>query len=130
MPLADVYGAVIDRTVPGQITLTLDEVSLTLPWDGGKPTLSDATAVFEFINQYIGITEQPNGSLWAHRHQYARMAYKILAYQDLWDTLDAERLALPGPQRAEFKRTRMDPLLPKMGRFPTLRDQYKALAGE
>jgi hypothetical protein len=130
MPLADVYGATIDKTVPGQITLTLDEVSLTLPWDGGKPTLSDATAVFEFINHYCGTTEQPNGTLWAHRNQYARMAYKILAYQDLWDTLDAERLRLPGNQRAAFKVARMDPLTPKMNRFPTLRDQFRALAGE
>jgi hypothetical protein len=130
MPLADVYGATIDKTVPGQITLTLDEVSLTLPWDGGKPTLADATAVFEFINHYCATTEQPNGSLWAHRHQYARMVYKILAYQDKWDTLDAIRLSLPGNQRNAYKAANMDPLLPKMGRFPVLRDQFKALAGE
>jgi hypothetical protein len=130
MPLADVYGATIDKTVPGQITIRLDEVEITLPWDGGKPTLADATAVFEFINHYVNTTDQPNDSLWAHRNQYARMVYKILAYQDLWDTLDAERLRLPGNQRAAFKTAHMDPLLPKMNRFPTLRDQYKALAGE
>lgn len=130
MPLADVYGATIDKTVPGQITLRLDDVSLTLPWDGGKPTLADAKAVFEFINHYCAVNEVPNDSLWAHRHQYARCVYKILAYQDLWDTLDAERLRLPGNQRAAFKVARMDPLLPKMNRFPTLHDAAKLAAGE
>jgi hypothetical protein len=130
MPLSDVYGATIDKTVPGQITLTLDEVSLTLPWDGGKPTLADATAVFLFINHYVSVNEIPNGDIWYHRNQYAKAVYKILAYQDLWDTLDAIRASLPGNQRNAYKAAQMDPLTPKMNRFPTLRDQAKALAGE
>jgi hypothetical protein len=130
MPLADVYGATIDRTVPGQITIRLDEVEIVLPWDGGKPTLADATAALLFIDHYCGINEVGNGSLWAHRQQYAWAAYKILAYQDKWDTLDAIRLSLPGNQRNAYKVANMDPLLPKMNRFPTLRDAAKLAAGE
>jgi hypothetical protein len=130
MPLADVYGATIDKSVPGQIAIRLDEVEIVLPWDGGKPTLADATAVFAFINLYCAMNEIPNDSLWAHRQQYAWSVYKILAYQDKWDTLDAIRLSLPGNQRNAYKVANMDPLLPKMNRFPGLRDQYKALAGE
>lgn len=63
MPVSDVWGATIDRTVSGKITLTLVDgsrpdrlpVTVTVPWDGTKATKSDLRAAFEAALRRIGM---------------------------------------------------------------------------
>ena len=123
MPASNFWGATINRSVPGQITLTLSDslrpelplVSITVPWDGGKATKSDLRAAWHLIEAAIGPWEIANESLWHWRCQYARMAFKAMDYADVI-------AALPANQRA--------PWTAKRNRIITFRDQYRALAGE
>jgi len=115
VPLSTFYGATIDRSVPGQITLALDGVVVTMPWDGGKPSKADVKAAFFFLNQYLAQFEFASGSVWDDRCQYARFAWKALEYADI-------AASLPGNQRK--------PWTDKAARMATFRDQFRALAGE
>jgi len=115
MPLNTFWGATIDRTVPGQVTLSLEGVVVTVPWDSGKASKSDILAAFLLLNEYLPLKEVLTGDLWDYRCQYARFAWKVLAYNDLAATL-------PGNQRK--------PYTDKAARLALLRDQFKQLAGE
>jgi hypothetical protein len=115
VPLSTFWGATIDRTVPGQVTLTLDGVVVTVPWDSTKASKSDILAAFMLLNEYLPIKEILTGDLWDYRCQYARFAWKVLSYNDLAATL-------PGNQRK--------PYTDKATRLAIERDRFKALAGE
>lgn len=123
MPVSNFWGATINRSVPGQITLTLSDparpelppVSITQPWDGGKATKSDLRAAWSLIEEAIGPWEIANESLWHWRCQYARMAFKAMDYADA-------AAAASGQARTRLNEKRT--------RIIALRDQYRALAGE
>jgi hypothetical protein len=115
MPLNTFWGATIDRSEPGFVTLTLDGVVVRTAWDSTKASKSDILAAFLLLNEYVPLKEVLSGDLWDYRCQYARFAWKVLAYGDI-------AASLPGNQRA--------PWTAKQNRCATFRDQYKALAGE
>jgi hypothetical protein len=123
MPVSDFWGATINRSVPGQITLTITDasrperepVSITQPWDGTKATKSDLRAAWFLIEEALGKWNIPSGDIWDYRCQYARMTFKAMDYADVI-------AGLPGNQRA--------PWTAKRNRIITFRDEYRALAGE
>ena len=115
MPLSTFWGATVDRSVQGQLTLTLEGVSVTVPWDATKATKSDLYALFMLLNDYGPIKEVMSGDLWDYRCQYVRFAWKVNALNDYAGTL-------PGNQRK--------PYTDKAARLAIERDKFKALAGE
>jgi len=115
MPLSDFWGIKIDRSVSGQVTLTLDDLVRTIPWDGGKATSGDLNALFTFLNEYVALKEIPSETIWDYRTQYARFARDVLAMQELIATL-------PGNQRKPWQ--------DKLALITAQRDKYRALSGE
>jgi hypothetical protein len=115
MPLSTFWGATVDRTVANQVTMTLDGVRVTVPWDSTKASKSDILAAFLLLNEYLPFKAILTGNLWDYRCQYARFAWKVLAYNDL-------AAALPANQRK--------PYTDKAARMATERDRFKLLAGE
>lgn len=115
MPMSTFWGATVDRSVSGFITLTLEGVSVTAPVEAGKISKSEAIALFLLMNEYVAIKEVMSGDLWDYRCQYARFAAKVLDYGE-------KAAALPGNQRA--------PWTAKQNRMIIERDKFRALAGE
>lgn len=115
MPLSDFWGGVVDRSVPGQITITINGVSTTVPWDSTKASKSDICAAFQSLNNANAFNEVASETLWDYRAKYARFACKVMDLNDFAATL-------PGNQRK--------PYTDKAARLMIERDKYKALAGE
>ena len=115
MPLSNFWGATLDRSVTGQITVTLEGVTVTVPWVSTKASKSDILAAAVFTTKYVIDKGVSNQTLWDYRHLYAYYTWKALDYADKIATL-------PQNQRA--------PWTAKQNRCITERDRYKALAGE
>jgi len=115
MPLSNFWGINVDRSVPGQATLALNDFTKTVPWDGHKPTKSDLYVLFQFLNDYVAEKEIPSGDIWDIRTQYARHALGVMDYDEAVN-------ALPPKDRKAMSDKR-DAMVAE-------RDRYKLLAGD
>lgn len=81
----DKYGAVVDRSKQGEVTLSLDGVTIAVPYDATKPVISDARAVLELTNATIAVgtdDQTKEGGAFALRLKRAMAEWKVPAYAD------------------------------------------------
>jgi hypothetical protein len=147
MPLADAWGATIDRSVTGSITLTIQvmlptdsfddtliqkTVVVTESFDETKPVTAGAYARYRLAHTIIAQLNRRHTvlfQLWNARCQHARFVWKLLSYQDRIDERIAFRATLPANQRAPVT-AEINALNVKRDRFPAYRDRYATDAGE
>lgn len=139
MPLANFWGATVNRSVPGLITLALTapvrpqpnpedplppfpDAILTIDRVPNTPAIplneteADCYAAYFWINDTIlGPWEIPSNNIWDYRCQYARNAWRVLQY----DRLIKES---PGTRGQQWRTKRQT--------YIAERDRYKALCGE
>ena len=125
MDRADAWGVGFDTSTPGQLTVTVGTWSVTIPYDSARDAITRANGLWRVLQRRLQQRAAGDES-WPPRWRYAYLYYKVLAYDERLQAIDAEIATYQRPRDVPPALTaERDALQAKRDRLFTLRNEAR-----